>query len=98
MRRAMSSQNRRRTEMNGDKAVEATTDVLVHAYEEQMNLYSAVRDMALRQRALLGQSDLKRFGELLDEEQDILRIIGQIESELADVKAHLLMCRPEVCP
>ena len=56
-------------------------DTLVHGYREESELYTRVRKLTWRQRETLCEGwDLDRFGDLLDEKEDLLQMIGQIES------------------
>ena len=82
-----------------DEKVELAVDMLLHGYREELNLYSAVRDLSLAQYGILNNgADLLRFGDLLDEKEDVLRLIGQIDSEMAGAKALVAALPPSTCP
>ena len=82
-----------------DEKVELAVDMLLHGYREELNLYSAVRDLSLAQYGILNNgADLLRFGDLLDEKEDVLRLIGQIDSEMAGAKALVASLPPSTCP
>lgn len=77
----------------------AAADLLVRGYEEEINLYTAVRDLALRQKEMLQDvPNLLRFCKLLDEKEDLLRIIGRIETEMKSAKAVVTSVGPNGCP
>jgi hypothetical protein len=74
----------------------ATTDVagalvnLTRAYQEEAGMYLAMRDITVRQYQALCDADLLRFGDLFDEKEDLLAIIGQIDAETEGAKGILL--------
>ena len=79
--------------------MDSAVDFLLRGYEEELNLYSVVFDLTVRQNQVLRDSqDLVRFCDLLDEKEDLLRIIGQIDVEMKQAKTFLLLQQPEVCP
>ena len=79
--------------------IKAAMDLLIRGYEEEVNLYSAVRDLALRQKRMLGESsDLVRFCRLLADKEDLLRIIGRIEEEMAPARSLVTSLGPERYP
>jgi hypothetical protein len=74
-------------------------EALVHGYSEEMQLYSAVRALTLRQRETLCDGwSLDLFGDLLDEKEDLLRMIGQIESLMKNAKSLIMAKKPPEGP
>jgi len=92
--------------------VEAAVNSLLSGYQEELNLYLVVRNLTMAQKELLTpqhaavgiaagltqRADFMRFTDLLDEKEDILRIIGQIESEMKPSKSLVMSQEPETCP
>ena len=79
--------------------VDVAVHVLLRGYGEEANLYSAMRELSLRQlETLRDRRDLARFSDLLDEKEDILRLIGQIDSEMVGAKTFVMTLDPEACP
>jgi hypothetical protein len=86
-------------ESNLPATLTAAMDALVHGYSEEMELYSTVRALTWRQRDTLRDGwNLARFGDLLDEKEDLLRMIGQIESVMKNAKSLVLAKKPPQCP
>ena len=82
-----------------DEKAELAVDMLLHGYREELNLYSAMRDVTLAQQKILNNgADLLRFTDLLDEKGDILQLIGQIDSEMAGAKALVTSLPQATCP
>jgi len=72
---------------------------LVRGYEEETQLYTRVRNLTWKQRmTLLDGQDLYQFGDLLDEKQDILRLIAEMETRLRGAKSIVLSRKPSQCP
>ena len=87
--------------MKNDRPADVATalDDLVRGYEEEMQLYRKVRNLAWGQRmALRNGRDLNRFGDLLDEKQDLLRMIAEIESHLRAAKSLVVSRELPQCP
>jgi len=79
--------------------VEAAMDILLECYQEELNLYMAVRDLTVRQSRMLRQgADLMRVMRILDEKEDLLGIVGRMESEMRGAKAFVLSQPPEDNP
>ena len=77
----------------------AAMDALVHGYSEEMELYSTVRALTWRQRETLCDGwNLDQFGDLLDEKEDLLQMIGQIESVMKSAKSLVLTRKPPQGP
>jgi hypothetical protein len=86
-------------EERAPSALTDAMDALVHGYSEEMALYATVRTLTLRQRDTLHDGwDLDRFGDLLDEKEDLLQMIGQIESLMKHAKSLVLLRKPPECP
>ena len=82
-----------------DEKAELAVDMLLHGYREELNLYSAMRDVTLAQQKILNNgADLLRFTDLLDEKGDILQLIGQIDSEMAGAKSLVVSLPRAACP
>lgn len=74
-------------------------DILLRGYEEEINLYSALRELSLKQReSLRADADLARLCDLLDEKEDLVALIGEIDSEMSRAKSVVLSLRPHTCP
>ncbi len=79
--------------------LDAAMDTLLRGYEEELNLYALVWDLTARQKEMLRDPmDLLPFKDLLDEKEDLLRIIGQMEAEMTGAKTLVLSQEPERCP
>jgi hypothetical protein len=79
--------------------ITAAMDALVHGYRTESELYTRVRKLTWSQRYTLREGwNLDRFRDLLDEKEDLLRMIGQIESELKGAKSLVLSRTPSQCP
>ena len=86
-------------ERNLPASLTAAMDALVHGYSEELELYSTVRALTWRQRRTLDEEwNLDRFGDFLDEKEDLLRMIGQIESVMKSAKSLVLSRKPAQCP
>jgi hypothetical protein len=84
---------------NGPASLLAAVDALVHGYSTELELYSTVRALTWRQRDMLCDGwNLDRFGDLLDEKEDLLRMIGQIESAMKGAKSLVLSRKLLQCP
>jgi hypothetical protein len=84
---------------NGPASPLAAVDALVYGYSTELELYSAIRALAWRQRDTLCDGwNLERFGDLLDEKEDLLRMIGQIESAMKAAKSLVLSRKLLQCP
>ena len=74
-------------------------NTLLSGYREEAELYLCVRRLTWRQRDLLRTGlDLNLFRDLLEEKEDLLRMIVQIESEMKSAKSLVLSCPPSECP
>jgi len=83
----------------GRRALHQAVHLLMHGYEEEINLYSLVRDLSRRQEATLGTRDgIRRFCELHRRKEEALELIGRIESEMGAAKSIILAHPPEACP
>jgi hypothetical protein len=79
--------------------VSAAVNTLVHAYEEEINLYRAIRSIASRQKAILANNgSVQEFTDLLDEKDDLLKLIGQIEHSMRPLCAAVLSIQAAACP
>ncbi|MGO8705469.1 MAG: flagellar export chaperone FlgN [Candidatus Brocadiia bacterium] len=77
----------------------AAVDALVHGYNAELEIYSTVRALTYKQRDTLCNGwDLDRFGDLLDEKEDLLQMIGQVESVMKGAKALVLGRKDSECP
>jgi hypothetical protein len=77
----------------------AAMDTLVHGYRAESELYTRVRRLTWRQRDTLRENwDLDRFSDLLEEKEDLLRMIGQIETVMKSAKTLVLSRKPSQCP
>ena len=100
----------RHTFANGDGAsagvaskprqnVSAAMNSLLNGYREEATLYLRVRKLAWRQRDVLRSGmDLNLFRDLLEEKEDVLRMIAQIESQMKSAKSLVLSQPPSQCP
>jgi hypothetical protein len=80
-------------------SLETAINALVHGYREETELYTRVRKLTWSQRYTLREGwNLDRFRDLLDEKEDLLRMIGQIESQMKAAKAFVLSRAPAQCP
>jgi len=74
-------------EQENDDAVR----MLLCGYREEVNLYEEIRRVCLEQReALAVRQDLAQVCDLLDEKDDILRLIGEIDVQMSDAKTVVL--------
>ena len=74
-------------------------DTLVHGYREESELYTRVRKLTWRQRDTLREGrNLDRFCDLLDEKEDLLRMIEQVESVMKGAKSLVLGRKQPECP
>ena len=86
-------------ERNPPANLAAAMDALVHGYSEELELYTTVRALTWRQRRTLDDGwNLARFCDLLDEKEDLLRMIGQIESVMKSAKTLALSRKLAQCP
>ena len=86
-------------ERSAPASLAAAMDALVRGYREELQLYSTVRALTWRQRDTLREGwNLDRFGDLLDEKEDLLQMIGQIESVMKGAKSLVLARKPSQCP
>ncbi|MGD1000950.1 MAG: flagellar export chaperone FlgN [Candidatus Brocadiia bacterium] len=88
-------------ECNPPANLTAAMDALVHGYRAELEIYSTVRALTRRQRDTLCDGwgwDLDRFGDLLDEKEDLLRMIEQVESVMKGAKTLVLGRKLSPCP
>jgi len=86
-------------ERNLSSALADAMDALVRGYSEEIELYSTVRALTRRQSEMLrGGWSLDLFADLLDEKEDLLRMIGQIESLMKKAKSLVLAKKPPEGP
>ena len=79
--------------------ITAALDTLVHGYRAESELYTCLRKLTWRQHDTLREGwDLERFGDLLEEKEDLLQMIGQIESVMKSAKSLVLSGKPSQCP
>jgi len=72
---------------------------LTSGYEEEARLYATMFELSLEQRETLRKGgDIRRFMDLLEEKEDILRLIGQIDDRMADAREDLMSGNPEDGP
>ena len=58
--------------------MDAAVHMLMEGYEEEMQLYSTVREITLRQKSLLARREgIGSFCELLHEKEEVLGMIGR---------------------
>ena len=75
--------------------VDVAMTMLLTGYKEELNLYSVVRELTLSQQRILHNGrDLMRFNDMLDEKEDVLRLIDQIDEELSKAKTVVTSQRP----
>jgi len=85
-------------EHTGNK-IELAMDMLLRGYQEELNLYSAMHELTLTQKEILGdEGSLSRFCDLLQEKEQILRVIGQIDDEMSGAKALITSSAPNGTP
>jgi hypothetical protein len=90
--------NRKRSDSSPENLTTAM-DALVHGYSEEVELYSTLRALTWSQRDILCDGwNLDRFGDLLDEKEDLLQMIDQIETLMQDAKSLVLSRKPVHCP
>lgn len=88
-----------RTVSRAPSDLTAALDTLVHGYRAESELYLRVRKLTWRQRETLRDGwNLDRFSDLLEEKEDLLRMIGQIESVMKGAKTVVLSRKPSQCP
>ena len=81
------------------KEIKVAVDVLVRGYEEELNLYQVVRDLSLEQKALLDDpGDMTSLYELLERKEDVLGLVGLLESEMAGARTLVMAQSPAECP
>jgi hypothetical protein len=74
-------------------------NALLSGYQEEAELYLRVRRLTWRQREMLRNGmDLSMFSDLLEEKEDLLRVIAEIESEMKSAKSLVLSQPPAKCP
>jgi hypothetical protein len=79
--------------------ISAALDTLVHGYRTESELYTRVRKLTWWQHDTLRAGwDLDRFSDLLEEKEDLMRMIGQIESVMKSAKSLVLSRKPSQCP
>ena len=84
---------------NLPSAVANAMDALILGYSEEMEIYSTVRALTWQQRDTLRDGwNLDQFGDLLDEKEDLLEMIGQIESVMKSAKSLVLAKKPPQSP
>ena len=84
-----------RTEAKLNDAVEQ----VIKGYEEELFLYSAMRDVCAVQLATAeGADEAIRLDDLLDEKEDILTLIDQVDSAMAGAKSAVMSVDPDACP
>jgi len=84
---------------NEPASLPAAVDALVYGYSTELQLYTTVRALTIRQRDTLCNGwNLERFGDLLDEKEDLLRMIGQVETAMKSAKSLVLSRKVLECP
>ena len=79
--------------------ITAAVNALVRGYEEETNLYLAMRRLTLSQKEMLAHGeDLSWVWDILDEKEDLLKMIEEIEGTMGEAKAVVLSQDPETCP
>ena len=79
--------------------VESAVNALVRGYQEETNLYLAMRRLTLSQKEMLANGeDLAWIWDILDAKEDLLKMIEEIEGTMAQAKAVVLSQAPETCP
>jgi len=78
---------------------QVAVEELTSGYEEEARLYATIFQLSLEQRqALRKRGNLRRFADLLEEKEDILRLIGQIDDRMADTREALMSMDLRSCP
>jgi len=81
------------------RLLDQAVHLLIRGYQEEMSLYRLVRDISQRQvRTLDGQDGLRAFCELHRRKEQVLDLIGRIESEMRVAKEVVLSHSPTDCP
>ncbi len=71
----------------GTSRMDSAVSDLLQGYAEELRLYERIRTLTLWQgEALRARGDVARFSDLMDEKEDLLRLIGQIEFRLAPAR------------
>lgn len=81
------------------KDIDVAVHLLMEGYEEEINLYSAIRDITLRQKTLLGHKEgIGSFCDLLHEKEEVLNVIDRLDSEMMHAKNLVMRENPDHCP
>lgn len=81
------------------KDIDVAVNLLMEGYEEEIHLYSVIRDITFRQKTLLAQKEgLGSFCKLLHEKEEVLNVIGRLESEMTRAKKLVMRENPDHCP
>jgi hypothetical protein len=79
--------------------VASAMNALLNGYREEAELYLRVRRLTWRQGNMLrSRLDLDLFRDLLDEKEDLLRMIAQVESEMKSARSLVLSHPSSQCP
>jgi hypothetical protein len=74
-------------------------NALLKGYQEEAQLYLRMLRLTWQQRDILRSAlDVHRFRDLLEEKEDLLRLIAQIEFEMKDARSFVLSQPPSGCP
>jgi hypothetical protein len=79
--------------------VAAAMNAVLSGYREEANIYLYLLQLTWRQRDILRNGlDLSLFRDLLEEKEDLLRMIAQINSEMKNAKSLVLSYPPSQWP
>jgi hypothetical protein len=80
-------------------AVAAAMNALMKGYREEVHLYMDVCRLTWKQRDTFREGwDQAQFHDLQDEKENLLRMLGQFESEMRAAKVIVLSKEPLECP
>ena len=79
--------------------VAVAMNALMKGYREEAHLYMDVCRLTWKQRDTLREGwNLAQFRDLQDEKENLLRMLGQLESEMRAAKVIVLSKEPSKCP
>jgi len=77
------------------ESVATAMNALLCGYREEAQIYLHMLQLTWRQRDILRNGlDLNLFRDLLEEKEDLLRMIEQIDTEMKNAKTLVLACPP----
>ncbi len=81
------------------ESVASAMDALLSGYREEAEIYLHMLQLTWRQRDILRNGlDLSLFRDLLEEKEALLRMIGQIDTEMKSAKSLVLSYPPSQSP